>query len=78
MKRGRTGEIRLAWFLRNPKVSIGEIIAEAGAHTPRHMAGRHVLAIQDTTSRRDEGARHSIQAHPTIAVDAGPARCSGR
>ena len=27
------------------------------------------MAIQDTTSLRDDGAGHSIQAHPTIAVD---------
>lgn len=67
---GRAGEIRLTRFLRNAKVTIGEIIAAAGARTAGHVAGRHVLAIQDTTSLRDDGARHSIQAHPTIAVDA--------
>ncbi len=62
--------MRLTRFLRNPKVSVGEIFAAAGARTARHVAGRHVLAIQDTTSLRDDGARHSLQAHPTIAVDA--------
>ncbi len=34
------------------------------------MTGLHVLAIQDTTSLRDDGGNHSIAAHPTIAVDA--------
>lgn len=66
----RAGEIRLTRFLRNPKVSAQEIIAEAGAGTAGRVAGRHILAIQDTTSLRDDGAKHSIQAHPTIALDA--------
>lgn len=67
---GRAGEIRLTRFLRNPKVSAREIVAAAGAHTAGRVAGRHILAIQDTTSLRDDGAKHSIHAHPTIAVDA--------
>jgi hypothetical protein len=66
----RAGEIRLTRFLRNPKVSAQEIFAEAGARTEGRVARRHILAIQDTTSLRDDGAKHSIQAHPTIAVDA--------
>jgi hypothetical protein len=66
----RAGEIRLGRFLRNPKVSVSEIVAAAAAGTARRVAGRHVVAIQDTTSLRDDGGRHSIQAHPTIAVDA--------
>lgn len=66
---GRAGEIRLTRFLRNPKVSSSEIVATASAGTAGRVAGRHVLAIQDTTSLRDDGGRHSIQAHPTIAVD---------
>ena len=66
----RAGEIRLTRFLRNPKVSAQEIFAEAGARTAGRVTRRHILAIQDTTSLRDDGAKHSIQAHPTIAVDA--------
>lgn len=66
----RAGEIRLTRFLRNAKVTVGEIVAEAGARTAGHVGGRHILAIQDTTSLRDDGVRRSIQAHPTIAVDA--------
>jgi len=61
--------MRLTRFLRNAKVSVGEIVAEARAGTAGRVAGRHVLAIQDTTSLRDDGGQHSIQAHPTIAVD---------
>jgi len=67
---GRAGEVRLTRFLRNPKVSPSEIIAAAGAGTAGRVAGRHVLAIQDTTSLRDDGGSYSVQAHPTIAVDA--------
>ncbi len=66
----RAGEIRLTRFLRNPKLSAQEMFAEAGARTEGRVTGRHILAIQDTTSLRDDGAKHSIQAHPTIAVDA--------
>lgn len=67
---GRAGEMRLTRFLRNPKVSAREIIAEAFGRTAGRVSGRHILAIQDTTSLRDDGAKHSIHAHPTIAVDA--------
>jgi hypothetical protein len=34
------------------------------------VQGRHILAIQDTTSLRDDGNKRSLQLHPTIAVDA--------
>jgi hypothetical protein len=35
------------------------------------VRGRHVLAIQDTTSSRDDGKLDSLSLHATIAVDAG-------
>lgn len=66
----RAGEIRLTRFLRNHKVSAEEIVASASAATAQRVEGRHVLAIQDTTSLRDDGGQRSISAHPTIAVDA--------
>jgi hypothetical protein len=66
----RAGEIRLTRFLRNDKVSVEEIVATAGAATARRAKGLHVLAVQDTTSLRDDGGKRSICAHPTIAVDA--------
>lgn len=66
----RAGEIRLTRFLRNDKVSVDEIVATAGAATARRVEGLHVLAIQDTTTLRDDGGKRSICAHPTIAVDA--------
>ena len=51
-------------------MSVEEIVREACAGTASRVGGLHVLAIQDTTSLRDDGDKHSIQAHPTIAVDA--------
>ncbi len=66
----RAGEIRIGRFLRNDKVTVGEIFATAAAETAGRVTGLHVLAIQDTTSLRDDGAGHSLVAHPTIAVEA--------
>jgi hypothetical protein len=62
--------MRITRFLRNPAVSEAEMVATAAAGTARRVAGRHVLAIQDTTSVRDSGEGGSIVLHPTIAVDA--------
>ena len=66
----RAGEVRIGRFLRNPRVTVGEIIGHAAAATASRVAGLHVLAIQDTTSLRDDGAGHSLVAHATIAVEA--------
>lgn len=51
-------------------MNVQEIVAQACTRTASLVGGLHVLAIQDTTSLRDDGDKHSIQAHPTIAVDA--------
>jgi len=66
----RRGEMRITRFLRNPKVSVAEMVETAAARTAGQIAGRHILAIQDTTSIRDHGDGTSIALHPTIAVDA--------
>lgn len=66
----RAGEMRITRFLRNGKVTVEEIFAAAAAGTAGRVVGRHVLAIQDTTSLRDDGAGHSLMAHATIAVEA--------
>jgi hypothetical protein len=66
----RAGEVRLGRFLRNRRVSSAEMVATACARTAGLVKGRHVLAIQDTTSLRDDGDQQSLQLHPTIAVDA--------
>lgn len=66
----RAGEMRITRLLRNSRVSAGEVFAQAAAGTAGRVAGLHVLAIQDTTSLRDDGAGHGLVAHPTIAVEA--------
>src|SRR5690606_5569320 len=66
----RAGEMRLTRFLRNEKVTADEIVTEAAGATLSRIGGRHVLAIQDTTTLRDDGERRSMALHPTLAVDA--------
>ena len=66
----RRNEVRLHRFLHNPAVTPHEMVATARGHTKSRIAGRHVLAIQDTTSLRDDGKKLSLQLHPAIAVDA--------
>lgn len=56
--------------MRNRKVNVEKMVEHAYAGTCKRVAGLHVLAIQDTTTLRDDGKKHSIAAHPTIAVDA--------
>ncbi len=65
----RAGEMRITRFLRNPKVSVEEIISQACLRTVAAVAGRHILAIQDTTTLRDDGGGRGIVAHPLIAID---------
>lgn len=66
----RAGEMRLTRFLRNSKVTVGEIVEEAAMRTQARVAGRHVLAVQDTTSLRENSDGRSLKSHPVIAVDA--------
>ena len=65
----RAGEIRLTRFLRNPAVSVEEMIAEAGLRTAERSRGREVLAIQDTTVIRSEGGGGDY-LHVVLAIDA--------
>jgi hypothetical protein len=64
----RAGEMRLTRFLRNPRVSAQTVFAGAGERTCARVRGLHVLAIQDTTSLRDDGWGRSLNAHPTLAA----------
>lgn len=65
----RAGEIRLTRFLRNPAVSIDEMVAEAARRTVERCRGRDVLAIQDTTVIRSDGGGGDY-VHVVFAVDA--------
>lgn len=66
----RAGEVRIGRFLRNRAVMPEEMIETALARTCGLVGGRHVLAIQDTTSLRDDGQASNHQMHAMIAVDA--------
>jgi Transposase DDE domain len=65
----RAGEMRLTRLLRNPKVTPGEMVAVAAERLGARCAGRHVLAIQDTTVIRSEGGG-GLYLHACIGVDA--------
>jgi hypothetical protein len=65
----RAGELRVGRFLRNDRVSVSEMMSHARSRLLPRVADRHVLAIEDTTSLRDDGKRKGVYLHPTIAVD---------
>ena len=66
----RAGEVRIGRFLRNGKVTVEKIVERAASGTALRVAGLDVLAIQDTTSFRDDGLGNSLVGHATIAVEA--------
>lgn len=65
----RAGEIRLTRFLRNDAVTVAEMAGTAALRTAGRCAGRHVLAIQDTTVVSSEGGG-GLYLHAVLAVDA--------
>ncbi len=65
----RAGEIRLTRFLRNDAVTPEEMLAQAARRTSERCAGRHVLAIQDTTVLRSAGGGGDY-LHAVMALDA--------
>jgi hypothetical protein len=68
--RNRAGEMRIWRFLHNPKVTASEMISTAREHTCARAAGRHVLAIQDTSALRVDEKGVGLSFHAVIAVDA--------
>ncbi len=66
----RAGEVRMGRFLRNEKVTVDKIAKQAARGTASRVQGLHILAIQDTTSFRDDGSGNSLVGHATIAVEA--------
>src|SRR3954471_24069037 len=66
----RAGEMRFTRFLRNKRVKPEEMVATARARTTALAKRRHILAIQDTTTLRDDGNQNSLCLHAMIAVDA--------
>ena len=67
---GRAGEMRIARFLHNPKVTTDEMMRTAQARTCAQVVGRHVLAVQDTSALRVDEKGLGLSFHPIIAVDA--------
>jgi DDE family transposase len=84
-------EIRFGRFLRNEQVTVERILEGASAETALAVAGRHVLAIQDTSELNyrtstgnhrglgliGKGVGRGILLHPMIGVDAGTGECLG-
>ncbi|MBV9330795.1 MAG: IS4 family transposase [Alphaproteobacteria bacterium] len=66
----RAGEIRIWRFLHNRRVTTLEMRSTAAQRTCSQVFGRHVLAIQDTTSVRVDENGIGISVHPLIAADA--------
>ena len=66
----RAGEVRIGRFLRNRKVTVDKIVEKAVCDTAARVDNQHILAIQDTTSLRDDGSGNSLVGHATIAVEA--------
>jgi hypothetical protein len=66
----RAGEMRIARFLHNPKVTVDEMVGTARTRTCAQVGGRRVLAIQDTSALRVDEKGLGLSFHPVIAVDA--------
>jgi len=88
----RPQEVGFGRFLANPKVTVERLIAGWSDQTAGAVAGRHVLAIQDTseisfhttTERRrglgeiGKGGRpRGLLLHAMLALDAGTGSCLG-
>jgi hypothetical protein len=68
--RNRAGEVRLSRFFHNSAVTVEEMTASAAVRTSQSVMGRHVLAIQDTTSvRSDPTGGGGLNLHAMVAVD---------
>jgi len=95
LRRAAGGErariVRYGRFLANDKVTLEALLAGWGEQTRSAVAGRHVLAIQDTSEvsfrtrpqrRRGlgevgKGNAHGVLLHAMLAVDAGSDSCLG-
>ena len=87
----RAREVQFSRWLANDKVTSGELIGSACARTGEVAAGRHVLAIQDTTELNHQAHAERVHGlgtvgngsdvgmflHPLLAVDAADGTCLG-
>lgn len=88
---GRAQEVKFGRWLANDKVTPAQLLANAYIRTGAAAAGRHVLAIQDTSelnyqahARRvsglgtvGNGSDVGMFVHPLLAVDAADGACLG-
>ena len=65
----RAGQMRITRFVNNDNVTVEEMVATAAGRLAQRCAGRHVLAIQDTTVLKSAGGG-GLYLHPVVAVDA--------
>jgi hypothetical protein len=84
LAKDRNQAIQFGRFLANPAVTAHEMLVTAGREANRHAAGRHFLAIMDTTdvlfptqeaNKRgfgmgSDGEHPGLFLHPVLAVDA--------
>lgn len=87
----RAREVQFGRWLANDKVTSAELIASACARTGAVAAGRHVLAIQDTTELNHQAHARRVRGlgtvgngtdvglflHPLLAIDAAEGSCLG-
>ena len=83
--------MRIARFLANERVTVAEMMEDCGARLRPLAAGRHVLAIQDTTELNYQhhsgrtrglgtvgnGRDAGLFLHPVLALDAETGACLG-
>lgn len=88
---GRAEEVKFGRWLRNPSVTVAEIVEDCGRRLAGQVAGLHVLAIQDTTELNYErhagrtrglgavgnGTDRGLFLHPMLAIEASGKRCLG-
>jgi len=88
---GRAQQVQFGRFLANRKITVERLIEGWSEQTVQAVAGRHVLAIQDTSEfnfattpdrRRGlgeigKGSGHGALAHVMLAVDADAEACLG-
>lgn len=81
---GHAGEVRLSRFLNSPHVTASEMLSTAARDCATRVAGRHVLAIQDTSEINYEAHAGRVKGlgpagngtdlgffiHPALVVDA--------
>jgi hypothetical protein len=87
----RAEKVKFRRFLLNERVTIAEMVASRAAFVAEASAGRHLLAIQDTSElnyQAQQGRKHGLGTvgngsdvglfvHPVLAVDAATGECLG-